>query len=65
MLFMMMMRHGRAVSREEAGSDEARWLTEEGRREAEAGHGYSPSSPLLSTLVLSVGHGRPRTLWHG
>ena len=32
----MLLRHGRAVSAEEAGGDENRWLTPEGRREVEA-----------------------------
>ena len=34
--YIVVMRHGRAVPAEEAGGDENRWLTEEGRREAEA-----------------------------
>ena len=31
----MIMRHGKAVSAEVAGSDEERWLTEEGKRDVE------------------------------
>jgi len=32
---IVVMRHGRAVSADEAGGDENRWLTEEGRRDVE------------------------------
>ncbi len=32
---VILMRHGKAVSKEAAGSDEERWLTEEGKRDVE------------------------------
>ncbi len=34
-MIVMIMRHGKAVSVSEAGSDENRWLSEEGRRDVE------------------------------
>ena len=44
-MLIVFFRHGRAVSKEEAGSDEARWLTEQGRCEVEAVARLLPVKP--------------------
>ena len=44
-MLIIFFRHGRAVSKEEAGSDEARWLTERGRCEVEAVARLLPVKP--------------------
>ncbi len=45
MVLIIFFRHGRAVSKEEAGSDEARWLTPRGRCEVEAVARLLPVKP--------------------
>ena len=44
-MLIVFFRHGRAVSKEEAGSDEARWLTDRGRCEVEAVARLLPVKP--------------------
>ncbi len=44
-MLIVFFRHGRAVPKEEAGSDEARWLTERGRCEVEAVARLLPVKP--------------------
>jgi len=47
MVLVVFFRHGRAVSKEEAGSDENRWLTPRGRCEVEAVARLLPVKPLV------------------
>ncbi|AEM37942.1 phosphohistidine phosphatase, SixA [Pyrolobus fumarii 1A] len=44
-MLIILFRHGRAVSKEEAGSDEERWLTKRGRCEVEAVARLLPVKP--------------------
>jgi len=49
---VVLMRHGKAVSREVAGSDEERWLTEEGREDVRRVAKCLPKPVVIYTSPL-------------